>query len=196
MITLNKDERPQADEHGKRPHIAQWIRWLAVPIILGWLALTVITNVVVPQIEIVGQEQSVPMAAPDAPSTIAMNTIGKTFQEFNSNTSVMIVLEGDQPLGPPAHKYYDEIISKLNADKKHVEHVQDFWSDPLTAAGSQSEDGKSAYVQVYLAGNMGEGLANESVEAAKAIVASVPAPPSQGLRHRTVGADRRHPHRR
>ena len=49
-------------------------------------------------------------------------------------------------------------ISKLKADKKHVEHVQDFWSDPLTAAGSQSEDGKSAYVQAYLAGNMGEAL--------------------------------------
>jgi RND superfamily putative drug exporter len=32
-------------------------------------------------------------------------------------------------------------------------------------------------VQVYLAGNMGEGLANESVEATKTIVQSVPAPP-------------------
>ncbi len=106
-----------------------------------------------------------------------MNTIGKTFKEFQLQHLVMIVLEGQQPLGDSAHKYYDEIISKLNADKKHVEHVQDFWSDPLTAAGSQSEDGKSAYVQVYLAGNMGEGLANESVEAAKSIVASVPAPP-------------------
>ena len=50
-------------------------------------------------------------------------------------------------------------------------------ADPLTAAGSQSADGKSAYVQAYLAGNMGEGLANESVEAAKQIVQSVPAPP-------------------
>ena len=177
MITLSKGERPQTDEHGKRPHIAHWIRWLSVPIILGWLALTVVTNTLVPQIEVVGQEQSVPMAAADAPSTIAMNQIGRTFQEFKSNTSVMIVLEGDQPLGDAAHQYYNEIVKKLIADPKHVEHVQDFWSDPLTAAGSQSADGKAAYVQVYLAGNMGEGLANESVEAAKKIVASVPAPP-------------------
>ncbi len=177
MITLSKGERPQIDEHGKRPHIAHWIRWLSVPIILGWLALTVVTNTLVPQIEVVGQEQSVPMAAADAPSTIAMNQIGRTFQEFKSNTSVMIVLEGDQPLGDAAHQYYNEIVKKLIADPKHVEHVQDFWSDPLTAAGSQSADGKAAYVQVYLAGNMGEGLANESVEAAKKIVASVPAPP-------------------
>lgn len=61
----------------KRPHIAQWVRRLAVPIILGWLALTAYTNVAVPQIEVVGQEQSVPMAAADAPSTVAMYRIGK-----------------------------------------------------------------------------------------------------------------------
>jgi hypothetical protein len=32
------------------------------------------------------------------------------------------------------------------SDKRHVQHVQDFWGDPLTAAGSQSADGKAAYV--------------------------------------------------
>ncbi|HOB48576.1 MAG TPA: MMPL family transporter [Mycobacterium sp.] len=177
MITLPKRQRAPADEPAARPHIAHWIRRLAVPIILGWLALTIVTNTAVPQIEVVGQEQSVPMADPNAPSTIAMREIGKKFEEFDSNTSVMIVLEGDTPLGDDAHAYYDEIIRKLNADTTHVEHVQDFWSDPLTATGSQSADGKAAYVQVYLAGNMGEGLANESVEAAKEIVAGVPAPP-------------------
>jgi RND superfamily putative drug exporter len=161
----------------RRPHIARLIRLLAVPIILGWLALTAYTNLAVPQIEVVGQEQSVPMAADDAPSTIAMNRIGRVFEEFDSNTAVMIVLEGDEPLGDAAHRYYDEVVAKLNADTTHVEHIQDFWSDPLTAAGSQSADGRAAYVQVYLAGNMGEGLANESVEAAKKIVESVPAPP-------------------
>lgn len=77
MITLSKGERPQTDEHGKRPHLAHWIRWLSVPIILGWLALTVVTNTLVPQIEVVGQAQSVPMAAADAPSTVAMNQIGR-----------------------------------------------------------------------------------------------------------------------
>ena len=180
MITLNRNRPPdgvRVKVKVARPHIAHWIRLLSVPIILGWLALAVYTNVAVPQIEVVGQEQSVPMAAADAPSTIAMNRIGEVFQEFNSNTSVMIVLEGDKPLGDDAHRYYDEIIQKLNADTKHVEHVQDFWSDPLTAGGSQSSDGMAAYVQVYLAGNMGETLANESVEAAKKIVESVPAPP-------------------
>ena len=55
------------------------------------------------------------------------------------------------------------MVAKLEADTKYVEHVQDFWGDPLTEAGAQSNDGKAAYVQVYLAGNQGEALANESV---------------------------------
>ncbi|OBG15705.1 hypothetical protein A5768_07105, partial [Mycolicibacterium fortuitum] len=111
-----------------------------------------------------------------APSMIAMKRVGEVFQEFKSNSSVMVVIEGDKPLGDDSHKYYDEIVDKLEADKKHIEHVQDFWGDPLTASGAQSSDGLSAYVQVYTAGNQGEALANESVEAAENIVQSVKAP--------------------
>ncbi|HEY6574891.1 MAG TPA: MMPL family transporter, partial [Mycobacterium sp.] len=55
-------------------------------------------------------------------------------------------------------------------------HVQDFWGDPLTEAGAQSNDLKAAYVQVYLAGNQGEALANESVKALQALVAGLPPP--------------------
>ena len=177
MTTLLQRREPSDGERPARPHIAHWIRWLALPIIIGWLALAFVTNTAVPQVEVVGQEQSVPMAAEDAPSTIAMNRIGKVFGEYDSNTSVMVLLESDEPLGDSAHSYYDQVVAKLKADTAHVEHVQDFWSDPLTAAGSQSADGKAAYVQVYLAGNMGEALANESVAAAQAVVASVPKPP-------------------
>ena len=180
MITLSRPRRVNSDEgpeRSARSAVPLWIRRLAIPIILAWVALTVVTNVAVPTIEAVGQAQAVPMAADDAPSTIAMKRIGEVFGEFDSNTSVMIVLEGQEPLGDEARSYYSEIVSRLNADTKHVEHVQDFWSDPLTAAGSQSADGKAAYVQVYLAGNMGEGLANESVEATQRIVESVAAPP-------------------
>ncbi len=36
-----------------------------------------------------------------------------------------------------------------------MQNVQDYWSDPLTAAGSQSVDGKAAYVQLFLSGAQG-----------------------------------------
>jgi RND superfamily putative drug exporter len=89
----------------------------------------------------------------------------------------MVVLESDHQLDDAAHKFYDEMIKKLEADTKHVEHIQDMWGDPLTAAGAQSADGKATYVQVYTAGNQGESLANESIDAVKGAVDSLTPPP-------------------
>ena len=156
--------------------IARWIRRLAVPIILGWIVIIGVLNVVVPQLEIVGQLRSVAMSPTDAPSVVAMKEVGHVFNEFKSNSSVMVVFEGDQPLGDQAHQYYDGLVAKLEADTKHVEHVQNFWGDPLTASGAQSPDGKASYVQVYLAGNQGEALANESVGAVQDVLKANPPP--------------------
>ena len=166
-----------SDTHPERSRIAHWIRRLALPIVLGWLALTVITNVFVPSLETVGQLHTVSMNAKDAPSAMSMEKIGTTFDEFTSDSNAMVILEGEQPLGPDAHHFYDQIVKKLEADTAHVEHIQDFWGDPLTASGAQSNDGKSAYVQVYLHGNMGETLANDSAAAVRKIVDGTPAPP-------------------
>ena len=155
-------------------------------IALFWLALAVITNVFVPQLETVAQAHNVSLSPQDAPSLQASKRIGKVFQEFDSDSAAMIVLEGDQPLGADAHHYYDGLIKKLSQDTKHVEHVQDFWGDPLTAAGSQSADGKAALVQVYLAGNQGESLSNESVDSIRDIVDQTPPPP--GVKAYVTGA--------
>ncbi|KKW62817.1 membrane protein [Mycolicibacterium elephantis] len=162
---------------GERSRIAHTIRRLAVPIVLGWIALTVLTNVAVPSLEEVGEANTVSMNAHDAPSFIAMKRVGSDFGEFDSDSNAMVVLEGDKPLGSDAHRYYDGLIDKLKADTAHVQHVADFWGDPLTAAGAQSNDGKAAYVQVYLRGNLGESLANESVAAIRSIVSQSSPPP-------------------
>jgi putative drug exporter of the RND superfamily len=189
-VSTNSDEATTdaipTGRHAARPAIPRLIRTLALPIILGWVLLIVVLNVVVPQLEEVGKLRSVSMTPDAAPSMISMQHIGKVFQEFDSNSAAMIVLEGQDPLGNEAHAYYDQLIKKLEADTKHVEHVQDFWSDPLTASGSQSNDNKAAYVQVYLRGNQGETLANESVEAVNQIVHSVTPPP--GVKAYVTGA--------
>ena len=117
------------------------------------------------------------MSPNDAPSMISMKKVGELFEEGDSDSSVMIVFEGEEPLGDEAHAWYDELVDRLEADTVHVQSVQDFWSDPLTASGSQSTDGKAAYVQVKLAGNQGEALANESVKAVQGIVNSLEPPP-------------------
>lgn len=170
---------------GAHPAIPRFVRLFSVPIVLGWLALIVVLNAAIPQLEVVGQENSVSMAPTEAPSLRAMKQVGETFDEFDSNSSAMIVLEGDAPLGEAAHDYYDGLITALRADTRHVQNVQDFWGDPLTAAGAQSADNKASYVQLYLAGNQGETLANESVLAVRDIVAKHSPPP--GLRVYVTG---------
>jgi RND superfamily putative drug exporter len=176
LSDTHSDEIPLAPRHSARARIPRFIRTFAVPVIIGWIALIAVLNVVVPQLEAVGKMRSVSMSPDDAQSVIATKRVGEVFHEYKSNSSVMIVLEGQKPLGADAHAYYDQMVKKLDADTKHVEHVQDLWSDPLTGAGAQSNDGKAAYAQVYLVGNQGEALANESVEAVQKMVASLPAP--------------------
>lgn len=92
-INIEGIERPQ---RGHRPVIPHTIRIFAVPIILAWVLLTVVVNVIVPRLEVVSEQHSAPMAPLDAPSMKAMMRLGHNFREFDSNSTVMIVLEGRQ----------------------------------------------------------------------------------------------------
>jgi RND superfamily putative drug exporter len=164
-------------ERAQPPLIARLIRRFSLFIMLTWVALVLIVTVAVPSLERVGQQHSVPMSPKDAPSVQAMMRMGKDFKESDSDSFAMVVLEGQQPLGDDAHKYYAELVRQLKDDPKHVEHVQDLWGDRLTAPGAQSPDGKAAYVQLNLAGNQGTTLGEQSVVAVRDIVKQTPPPP-------------------
>ena len=170
----------------RHSRVARNIRRFAIPIAILWVAVAALTNVLVPTLEIVGARHTVAQSSLDSPSLKAMKHIGAVFGEFDSDSNAVIVLEGDQPLGAEAHQFYATLVKKLSADTTHVEHVQDFWGDPLTAAGSQSKDGKAALVQLYLRGNQGESTSNESVDAIRKIVAD--APPPAGVKAYVTGA--------
>jgi RND superfamily putative drug exporter len=153
-----------------RPRFMRFVHRFAVPILIAWLLLTVALNVLVPPIESVARNHAVTMSPKDAPAMIAAKRIGETFHESDSDSIAMIVLESDKQLGEQAHDYYDRLVKMLQADHKHVQHVQNVWGDPLTAAGVQSRDGKAAYVQLNLAGDQGSTLGNESVKAVREII--------------------------
>lgn len=164
-------------DQASRPRLASAIRRFAPLIILGWVAITVLVTVAIPPLEVVERDHSVSLSPPDAPSVKAMTRMGELFQESNSESVAVIVLEGEEPLGDAAHKYYDSLISQLKQDPKHIQHVQDFWGDPLTAGAAQSADGKAAYVQLNLHGSFGQAEANESVQAVQDVVKNTQAPP-------------------
>lgn len=161
----------------KQPAFMRGIRRFAVPILAGWLLLTVAVNVLVPPIESVAREHAVTMSPQDAPAMIAAKHIGQKYQESDSDSIAMIVLEGQKPLDEVTHHYYDNLVLALQADTDHVQHVQNVWGDPLTASGVQSRDGKAAYVQLNLAGDQGSTLGNKSVDAVRQIVGSSTPPP-------------------
>jgi len=159
------------------PFVARTIRRLSVPIVLAWLAITVVVTIGFPPLEQVEKEHSVSLTPQDAPSIKAVNRMVADFKEASSESVVMVVLEGEQPLGDAAHQYYNRLIRQFEDDPNHVQHIQNFWGDQLTAGAAQSADGKAAYVQLNLAGLHGAASANESVEAVEAIVARTPPPP-------------------
>ncbi|AKK30777.1 membrane protein [Mycobacterium sp. EPa45] len=161
----------------RRPLVARAIRVLAPVIILAWVALTILVTFFVPWLETVSRHHSVPMAPQDAPAVIAMQRMGTNFEESDSDSFAMLVMEGQQPFGDEAHTYYDGLVRALRSDTKHVEHVQDLWGDRLTAAGAISKDGKAVYVQMNLAGNTGTTLGQDSIAAVRGIVDRSAPPP-------------------
>ncbi|MEZ0350950.1 RND family transporter [Mycobacterium sp. pR1184] len=168
---------PRVAGERRTPFVARTIHALSVPIILAWLALTVIVTMAVPSLDKVEQQRAVSLSPKDAPSIQAMQRLGQDFKESNSDALAMIVLESQQPLRDDAHHYYNQLLKQLESDPEHIQHIQDLWGNPVTASGAQSDDGKAAYVQLKLAGNQGTSLANESADAVRDLVNRVPPPP-------------------
>jgi putative drug exporter of the RND superfamily len=185
----------RAEHRARRPFVPRMVRVFAIPIIAFWALLAVSTNTFMPQVERVAEELAGPLVPHYAPSQRALLAIGEKFHESNSTNLTMLVLEADRPLGDVDHRYYDDLVLRLKQDPKHVQYVMDLWGKPITAAGAQSLDGKSTYVLLRLAGDIGQMQANESVAAVRDIVAKDTPPPglevdvsgAAPLAHDTVG---------
>ncbi|BAP97402.1 MmpL family protein [Mycobacteroides abscessus subsp. massiliense CCUG 48898 = JCM 15300] len=152
------------------------IRKYSILVVLAWVAFTVVINVVVPQLEPVTDANQGPLVPLDAPSSKALIHIGESFQESDSNSLAMVILEGDHKLNDADHKFYDVLASKLENDKKHVQYVMNLWGQGTTAAGVQSSDGQAAYTLVRVAGDQGSTVSDESIRAVRELVGEVQPP--------------------
>jgi Mycobacterium membrane protein/MMPL family len=114
-----------------------------------------------------------------------LNYAGVNPKATHSNT-VMILVKGQQSLtlDAPARFYYNNLMYQLWRGSKHVHYIQDFWSD-RTGPGGQSADATTAYIVLSLAGQQGEPLANESLEAVRHVV-NVIMPPA-GVKAYVIG---------
>ncbi|GFG97165.1 hypothetical protein MTIM_30440 [Mycobacterium timonense] len=183
---IGMSEHRSGEPRVKRPFIPRMVRALAIPIIFFWGLLAVTTNTFMPQVERVAEELAGPMVPHYAPSQRALLHIGEKFQESDSTNLTMVVFEANRQLGDQDHRYYDDLMRRLERDTKHVQYVMDLWGKPFTAAGAQSVDGKCTYVLLRLAGDIGQIQANQSVDAVRDIIKKDTPPP--GLKVYVSGA--------
>ncbi|AFJ36743.1 MMPL family RND transporter [Mycobacterium intracellulare subsp. chimaera] len=183
---IGMSEHRSDEPRVKRPFIPRMVRAFAIPIIFFWGLLAVTTNTFMPQVERVAEELAGPMVPHYAPSQRALLHIGEKFQESNSTNLTMVVFEANRQLGDQDHRYYDDLMRRLQNDTKHVQYVMDLWGKPFTAAGAQSVDGKCTYVLLRLAGDIGQIQANQSVDAVRDIIKEDTPPP--GLKVYVSGA--------
>ena len=80
-----------------------------------WLVVAVGLGVLSPSLDDVASKHSVSMSPQGAPAFQAMMNIGHVFNQFDSDSSAMVVLEGQDKLGDDAHQYYNQIVAKLTA---------------------------------------------------------------------------------
>ncbi|MCV7103635.1 MMPL/RND family transporter [Mycobacterium palustre] len=157
----------------------------AVPIVGLWLLAATVANAAVPQLERVVDSHARSFMPADAPSSVAASRAAELFNQKPSNNFVYVVLERDRRLTPADRRFYDALTAALRNDGRRVNAVTDLWSQPATAAGAQSSDGRAVSVMVRLAGMLGTSQARDSVNFVRSVVARL-SPPA-GLRAHVTG---------
>ena len=157
----------------------------AVLIVGLWVLAAAAANLAVPQLERVVDSHARSFMPTDAPSAVAAARAAQLFDQTPSNNFVYVVLERNQKLTARDRQFYDAMTTALGSDRRHVYAVTDLWSQPATAAGAQSSDGRAVSVMVRLAGMLGTAQARDSVNAVRATVARL-APPA-GLEAHVTG---------
>ncbi|MCM6776797.1 RND family transporter [Nocardia sp. CDC159] len=151
-------------------------RW--APLVVGaWVLLAAVMNATIPQLEHVIAGHSREFVPGNAESAVTLKKMGADFRESDTNNVVFLLLERPKDrLGDADHRYYDDVLARIVADRQHVQSAMDIWSNPQTAVANQSADGKAAYVMLRLTGEMGTTKAQQSIDAVRALVAAHPRP--------------------
>ena len=168
---------PKHAEPVKRPRLAKLLRVLAIPIIIFWVLVAVVTNVFVPSLDDTTAANAGPLVARDAPSAQAAIIQGNDFKESDfTSVAVFLLQTNNRKLGEQDHQYYNEVVRRLLDDTKHVASVQDLWGKPVTMSGTQSADAEATTLTVRPVGDLGSSSANESIDEIRKIVADIPKP--------------------
>ncbi len=138
-------------------------------VVLAWLALTVVMNVAVPQLEEIAGRDSSPMVPKDAPSMKAVALMNEEFSNGDAESFIVVAMERMAGLGPEDRRYAERLVTDLAKDKGDVAFVQDV-RDPALRKALTSEDRQARYLLVGITGATGAPASLRQVAAVRDIV--------------------------
>jgi RND superfamily putative drug exporter len=149
-------------------------------VIGAWILAAIVANLVAPQLEKVAAAYDQPLLPASSGSSVAVQRAGAAFSQTPTDNVAYLVLQRNRPLTDRDRALYQQLLTALRGDSRHVIEVVDWWGSPATAAAALSSDHHVATAMVRLSGMLGTLQASDSITAVRGIVAGLPAP--EGLR--------------
>lgn len=139
-------------------------------IVLAWLAVTVVMNVAVPQLEEIAGRDSSPMVPGEAPSMVAIDAMNTAFGSDDSESFIVVAMERTSGLTKADRRYAEALVTDLVKNDDDVTFVQDIRRPELRKALT-SKDNQARYLLVGITGATGAPASLQQVGAVREIVA-------------------------
>lgn len=137
-------------------------------VVLAWLAVTVVMNTAVPQLEEVAGRDSSPMVPKDAPSMQAVAAMDEAFGSGRSESFIVVAMERTSGLTKADTRYAEDLVTELEKDTDDVAFVQDVRRPELREALT-STDRQARYLLVGITGATGAPASLRQVGAVREI---------------------------
>src|SRR5260370_24618907 len=111
MNTATSDKPATEGQQVNRRRVAKLLRALAIPIIVFWVLVGVVTNVFVPSLDETTSANAGPLVGRDAPSSQAAVLTRDAFKESNyTSVPVVLLVTKGRKLGDEDHRYYNALV--------------------------------------------------------------------------------------
>ena len=145
---------------GRRP-------WLVIGF---WLLLAAVLSATFTPLTKVARDHTQEILPSDAPVLVATQKMSNAFHEPGAQNIALVVLTSDKGMTSADEEVYRRLADKLRADKRDVNMVQDFISQPPLRDVMASKDNKAWFIPVGIVGELGSPSSNQAYARVVAIV--------------------------
>ncbi|MFW0791509.1 MMPL family transporter [Gordonia sp. CPCC 205333] len=165
--------------HGQSKAFTSAGRWIgrhAWWVVGFWVVVAAALNIVVPQLELTVARTSADFLPGDLAANQHLEAMARDFKVPPSNGVSSIVLVNERGISTGDEQYYQNLLSRLMADKENIAYVIDIYGNPLSRDIARSPDGKAVTLMIAAQGSVGSTRAHHSTGAIRDIINDIPKP--------------------